>query len=100
MNKQRPLNPKTYAPKPLAYVNGAPLFSDAAVALKQMAAAMKMDDVPEKLRALKELEQEYAHWNQTLDRDTKRDDWRNINNKLVPEWYGYFQYRKYKICEC
>ena len=41
VNKQRPLNPKTYAPKPLAYVNGAPLFKDAAIALQQMAAAMK-----------------------------------------------------------
>ena len=41
VNKQRPLNPKTYIPKPLAYVNGAPLRKDAAVALGQMAAAMK-----------------------------------------------------------
>ena len=41
VNKQRPLNPKTYAPKPLAYVNGVALFKDAAVALQQMAAGMK-----------------------------------------------------------
>ena len=41
VNKQRPLNPKTYVPKPLAYVNGAPLLKDAAVALGQMAVAMK-----------------------------------------------------------
>ncbi|MFM5967919.1 MAG: D-alanyl-D-alanine carboxypeptidase family protein [Micrococcales bacterium] len=41
VNKQRPLNPKTYAPKPLAYVNGIPLYKDAAIALQQMAAGMK-----------------------------------------------------------
>ena len=41
VNKQRPLNPKTYVPKPLATVNGVYLLKDAATALKQMAAGMK-----------------------------------------------------------
>ncbi len=41
VNKQRPLNPKTYVPKPLSTVNGVSLYKDAAIALKQMAAGMK-----------------------------------------------------------
>lgn len=41
VNKQRPLNPKTYVPSPRVNVNGVPLHKDAAAALKQMAAAMK-----------------------------------------------------------
>ncbi|MEN9287609.1 MAG: hypothetical protein RLZ88_279 [Actinomycetota bacterium] len=41
VNKQRPLNPKTYVPSPRSSVNGVSLQKDAAIALKQMAAAMK-----------------------------------------------------------
>ena len=41
VNKQRPLNPVKYVPKPLVNVNGVPLAKDAAAALKQMAAGMK-----------------------------------------------------------
>lgn len=40
VNKQRPLNPKTYVPSPRSSVNGVSLQKDAAIALKQMAAAM------------------------------------------------------------
>ena len=41
VNKKRPLNPKTYEPKPRATINGVSLFKDAAVAMQQMAAGMK-----------------------------------------------------------
>ena len=41
VNKKRPLNPKTYEPKPRTTVNGVSLFKDAAIALQQMAAGMK-----------------------------------------------------------
>ena len=41
VNKQRPLNPIRYVPKPLANVNGVPLAKDAAAALRLMAADMK-----------------------------------------------------------
>ena len=41
VNKQRPLNPKNYIPKPLVNVNGLSLQKDAATAFKQMAAGMK-----------------------------------------------------------
>ena len=41
VNKQRPLNPIRYVPKPLVNVNGVPLAKDAAAALRLMATDMK-----------------------------------------------------------